>query len=142
MALKSKSIIMANVKLSLINPNFYDEAGDYLLANGFNLEINDGAFHFTKGPVGVYFKGDSADFLCLNEGEEGQRAYRLEPILQLTNICNIDTVFDWMLLFHVTRVVPLKKFIAEVRKTGVDPMRELMKHFQCTEDRNAVPTAY
>lgn len=142
MAFNQKLKEMTKLNLSLINPNFLDEAGDYLIANGFKFKQEGRAFHFVKGDVGVFIMGDSADFLRLNEGEEFQRASRLEPILQVTRIGNIDNLFDWMLLLHVSDVIPINKFVAAVRRTGIDPIGDLMRHFRVTEDKDSVPVAY
>ncbi len=116
---------MANLSqtFALSNPNFFPEAGEYLEANGYRATIVDNGLYFTKSDdatIGCCFYGDKVAFMALNEGEEGQRAQRLEPFLEVSRITHIDTIFDWMLLFHVAGIVPLKSFIDKARENGAD----------------------
>ena len=140
-------MIQSNDKLS--NPCFNDEAGQYLEAAGFIRSdrkfIND-AIYFFKDGVGVIIYNDNVDFVQQHDGEPGQRNGEFKRFQSFTGISAL-TLFDWMMLFHITKVVTMREFMNSVIKEGVhfstaDLLGDLFKHFQVTEDKNAIPLGY
>jgi hypothetical protein len=130
------------------NPCFLEEAGGYLVANGFaraeRSHLN-GNISFTKGDLRIIVYGDNVDFLTSDAGEPDQRNAHYSRYMAHTGIGDLD-LFKWMLLFHIANVVPLKRFIEEARKVdlaGVEGFTvQIFDHFGVTDNHNAVPVNY
>ena len=134
---------MTNVAVSNYYPkSFYDkEAGQYLIANGFSHSRMFGrtsnTHYFHKGDIGVVFYGDSADFVI-------KSANGLKRKMSLTCISSLN-LFDWMLMFHVAKVVPLKSFIRSSANAGKDvhgAMTQLFEHFRVMDNHESVTVDY
>lgn len=128
-----------------------EEVSDYLEANGFRRadgsDRNSHTTYFYKDDMLVVIKGDNIDFLLRHDEEPEQRTGGYSSIFQLCGISSIETLFDFMLLFHITKAVPLHSFIKGAMKQGVafrkdDFMDSIMKHFKVTDDHNAIPLNY
>lgn len=98
-----------------VNPNFSDEASDYLEENGYSRSegvIINGAIYFFKDNKGVVIHGDNADFMEYKDGIKSE----YKRTIAFTGISKLDT-FSWILLFAITDIVPLKTFVENVRKS-------------------------
>lgn len=124
------------------NPCFCDAAGEYLEANGFvrsDRKIINDAIYFFKDGIGVVIYGDNADFMEQHSGE-------LKRFAAHTGISSL-TLFDWMLLLHITKVITIKTFMAAAKKedpgiTALDLVQSLFGHFKVTDDKDALPLNY
>ena len=88
------------------------EAFEYLEANGFARSTATGGKLY-------YFKGDLVvqldiirDRVGIHVSDDGEPDQRSPSFRQTTSVVGIGqfTLFDWVLLFHITGVVALKEF--------------------------------
>lgn len=139
---------MIKVQQTQQNKCFLQEAGDYLVANGYKQSEGsyvNGAMYFTKDDKSVIVYGDNVDFLIRDEGEPGQRKPSNSRYMAHTGIADLD-LFKWMLLFHIADVVPMQQFISQARKEVPAQVNEvfvqIFDHFRINENHNAVPIGY
>lgn len=131
------------------NPCFCEDAGDYLEANGFiraDQKIINDAIYFFKDGVGVVIYGDNADFMLQHEAEPGQRNSEYKRFAAYTGISALK-IFEWMLLLHISGIIPIKSFLHNVMKEGVqfgpkDLLQDLFSYFQVTDNIDALPLGY
>lgn len=97
------------------NPLFLDEAGAYLEANGF-MQAEGMHTSFFKNDKAIIITGDSIEFHGLADDDPDQQAARMILLHRFTGI-SCMSVFEYMLLFHITGMVPLKEFIRNVKKS-------------------------
>jgi hypothetical protein len=142
---------MTKLQNSIENPHFLQEAGEYLEANGYIKKegsLVNGTIYFFKGDKGVVVYNDNVDFVIYDDGEPDQRRSGYTRYMQVTGISDLD-LFKWMLLFHITDIVPMSQFIGRARKelsgdvaalNGV--FVQLFDHFRVGENHNSVPVNY
>lgn len=131
------------------NPLFVEEAGEYLIANGYIASdgvLNPNTTYYFKQGKGVVVFGDKVEFILHHDEEPMQRLEGYQRYMSFEGISEL-MIFDWMLLFHIADIVPLKQFIKGVIKEGVNVTADeilgpLFKHFRVTENREAVPENY
>lgn len=142
---------MAKVNISpkKKNPLFVEEAGDYLIANGYIASdgvLNPNTTYYFKQGKGVVVFGDKVEFLLHHDEEPMQRLEGYQRYMSFEGISELE-IFDWMLLLHIADIVPLRQFIKGVIKEGVNVTADeilgpLFKHFKVTDDREAVIENY
>ena len=137
---------MANLNKK-INPCFNTEVGEYLEANGFTdmTEANEDRITYVGSDVSIIIKNDRVDIVQYYDGDD-DRLQDMKRIASYTGISSLS-LFDWMLLLHISKVVPIKKFMAAVKKeepgnTTLDMLQSLFSHFKITDDKNALPLGY
>lgn len=131
-------------KFTESNPYIKQEFAEYLQANGyqefFGSSIQYSASLF-KDDLLVAFVNDRLDILTLTEEEPGERSATFSKWFSFTGFSQLDT-FGFMLLMHITRVVPLKKFLAEVKKDSANPLpdliNQLLHQFNFTNGKEVV----
>lgn len=130
-----------NKKFLKVNPPMLVDAGDYLIANGFEEHIGSaGKIIFVKDDMHIFIENDCASFLIYQMEDTGQRSAHYDTFQSHTGISNFN-LFDWMLVFHITRAVPLKKFIQKAKQDLRDPnelLDQVYNHFLKPE----LPTCY
>ena len=128
-----------------INPHFLEEAGDYLVATGYKRMDGQTTLTFSNGNKAVMILGDNADFMIYDDGEDGQRRARFHRYMQFSGIDGLD-MFKWMLLFHITDIVPMQQFVQKEKKeapadvTGF--MVQINEYFRIGDNKDAVPINY
>lgn len=142
---------MLKVQQTKQNACFLQEAGDYLVSNGYKKSEGsyvNGATYFIKGDKSVIVYGDNVDFLIRDEGEPDQRRPSNSRYMALTGISELD-LFKWMLLFHIGDIVPMQQFIKEVKKqdpAGVKALNgvfvTIFDHFRAVDNHGGVPINY
>jgi hypothetical protein len=142
---------MIKVQQSSTNPCFLEEAGDYLVANGYSRKDGqhlNGCIYFFNGDKAIMVYNDNVDFMVYDDGEEGQRRAGYYRYKAHTGIADLD-LFKWMLLFHIADIVPMQQFIQAARKEVPEKVAalndvfvQIFDHFRITENHNAVPLGY
>lgn len=96
-------------KSTVNNPNFHQEFGDYLKANGYTpgSQLTDVIYYFKK-EHGIMISGDSVDFARFAQGEKVKGKAGCTRYAAFTGINQLD-ISGWMLLLHVTGAVPLQQ---------------------------------
>lgn len=127
---------MTKVKNNSTNPHFLREAGDYLVANGYTRtdgELVTNTLYFYNGQRAVVVYNDHVDFMIYHDEEKGQRRAGYHQYHSFTSIGDLD-LFKWMLLFHITEVVPMEQFMPrekrEVSEGGPGFLLQVFEHFR------------
>jgi hypothetical protein len=96
-------------KQQVKNPNFQQEFGDYLKANGYTpgSQLTDVIYYFKK-EHGIMISGDSVDFARFAQGDKMKGKPGCTRYAAFTGINQLD-IFGWKLLLHVTGAVPLQQ---------------------------------
>jgi hypothetical protein len=105
-----------------INPHFSEEAGEFLLLNGFTCNTKKDALHFRSGYTLLIVRMDTVDHYEYNPQEEDE-AERWIFCQSHTGIAKLN-VFGWIMLMHVMDVVSLPKAIANAKKEGAQRYTE------------------
>lgn len=124
-------------------------ASDYLEANGFrrseSKHFPGQLVFFLKDSMLVEIRNDLIEIKSYHPGttEEGGR-WITETLFK--GISSLDH-FGWMLLFHITDVVPLRVFLRGLVREGAymskeDLFNSIFEHFKVTENHEAVPVGY
>lgn len=130
------------------NPNFCEEAGEYLEANGYEREdarFFTNSIYFMRGGIGVIIYNNKAEFMCRHDGDD-DRKEGYSQFAAFEGISQLE-LFDWMLLFHITGIVTLKSFVKNVKEQCPEEgpmafMNSIMKHFQIADTPKSIPVAY
>lgn len=137
---------MANVNSTAEFAKTIEEVENYLIANGYSM--NNGAFipdtkYFFRGEQGVVIYKEIADFIMYGPDATGKQSYKRTMLV--TDIQKLK-IFDWMLLFHLAGIVPLRQFISNVRKEiqldASDLLTPIMEHFRVLDNHESVPLNY
>lgn len=127
----------------IINPGFNSEAAEYIMANGFidATEAGDGRITFLSNDLSIIIKNDRVDFVQYFDGDDD----RLPDMKKFATYQGISSLglFEWMLLLHISKVIPIKNFVKALKKeqpelTGAQMINDIFKHFQVS----ALPTSY
>lgn len=135
-----------NENSDLNNPLFIEEAGQYLELNGFHRRdssrLPGQIVYFIKDDLLVEIYGDTVEFKYYHGGANGV----WKTFIKYDGIQYLNTE-GWIWLFHITKVVSIKKFFTGVIKEGVsfrpsDILAPLLNHFKVTDNHQAVPLGY
>lgn len=140
-----------NTKLTKKNqsPLFSESASDYLEANGFrrsdSKHFPGQIVYFLKDSMAIEIRNDSVEVKSFHPADQEEGA-RWITDFKFNGISKLDD-FGWMLLFHITDVVPLKVFLRGLIREGAfisksDLMSSIFEHFKVTENHEAVPVGY
>lgn len=127
------------------NPCFLADAGEYLEENGYKR--SEGAFFsktifYYKDSRGVAISGDSADFVTYGPEDPERIMPGFNRYMALTGISHLN-LFNWMLAFHITDIVPMQHFLKSVQEQApqVDLIADLFSHFNQVHHK-PIPVSY
>lgn len=133
---KNMNAMQAKLNNSNYNPAFPQEVSDYLEAHGFRTGHgvkHPNRIYFFKNDMTIAMRGDTLDFLIFNDEEPDQRIADYSVHASFRHTASM-TFTDFVLLFHITGFVPMKEFIACVKKINPDAVVELIKEFSAEHD--------
>lgn len=117
-----------------MNPYFKAEFSEYLEAAGYQRSefTTRSRIQFQKDDRVVVIFNDHVDIMILTEEEPHERHACLSKYMSFSGLSQLD-MFKWILLMHVTNVVPLKHLLAAAKKDSgrlPDILEEIIeRHF-------------
>lgn len=121
----------------LLNPNYNEEFGDYLVANGFAQTHFGDPAHFSKEGKMVMISGDCVD--VANVGGEKM----IDGYATFRGISTL-TLLDFQFLMHVMKVVTIPQFVRNVKaaeKSSPDFFKILFKESGLVADEKRYPVS-